>query len=63
MATLYEATRSYLSDVAFFFCGLGLAGCFVGVAINVVDWRNGGVLNTPEGRSRADKTDELTPLL
>lgn len=63
MAALYERAHQYVPGVALFFAVLALAGCLVGVAISVVDWRSGGVLNAPGERAAAAKPTETTPLL
>lgn len=63
VAAVYAHANSYVPGVVFVFAGLAMAGAAVGVAVNVVDWRGGGVLNASAAPASATKVSEATPLL
>ena len=51
----YDVHDRYIPGVEMIFVTFGVLGTLVGLALNVVDYRNGSVLNTPAA-TKAEKS-------
>ena len=55
ISALYDASDSkYIPNVELFFTGCAIAGVAVGIFLNIMDARNGGKLNSKDGKVSLD---------